>query len=373
MVQVVKVQTKKQKKEFVNFPLKLYKNNPNFVPPLYGDEMALFKKDFIYSDQSESVFYNAYKDGKMVGRISGILQLASNKKWNQKRVRFTRFDSIDDQEVADALFQKVEEWAKEKGMEEVVGPLGYSDMEREGLLIEGFDELATFEEQYNFDYYQRLIENCGYAKEVDWTERKIYFPEEVDERIVNLSTRMMERYNLKVVKAKNTKQLLKRYADKIFHIIDVTYNDLYQTVPCTPKMKKSLVQSFRLIINIKYVAVIVDQEDNVVGFGLCFPSIARAVQKSNGHLTLPAIFRILKAIKKPEILDLGLIGIVPEYQNKGINGIIIANILDMLSKQGIKYAETNLNLETNSSIQNQWKNFKNVLHKRRRSFIKSLD
>lgn len=373
MLKIVEVKTRKQRKDFVNFPLKLYKKNPYFVPPLYADEMSLFKKNHLYSDQSKSVFFNAYLDKKMVGRISGILQYASNEKWNQKRVRFTRFDSIDNQEVANALFEAVAAFAKENQMSEIVGPLGYSDLEREGLLIEGFAELSTFEEQYNYPYYQKLIEAYGFTKEVDWFERKIYYPKEIDERMEKISLRMLDKYGLQLAKVKNTKELLKRYADKLFALLDSTYADLYQTVPCTPKVKKSLLKSFRLIINIKYAGVIVDSQDNVVGFGVCFPSIAKAIQKSKGHLTPLAILRLLRAIHKPEIIDLALIGISKEYQNKGINGIILVQLLKMLSNKNIKYAETNLNLEDNVNIQNQWKNFDNVLHKKRRSFIKKID
>ena len=174
MIEVRQVKAKKEIKEFIEFPLRLYKDNPYFVPPLYGDEKALFKSKTVYDDQCETVYFIALKDGKTVGRISAILQRASNEKWQQKRVRFTRFDCIDNQEVSDALFDAVENWAKQKGMNEIVGPLGFSDLEREGLLVEGFDYVSTFEEQYNFPYYQRLIENRGYVKEVDWIDN--YFP-----------------------------------------------------------------------------------------------------------------------------------------------------------------------------------------------------
>ena len=193
MVEVKQVITKKQQREFLNFPLKLYKGNAYFVPPLYADEKQIFSKDYMYYDQAEAVYFNAYRNGKMVGRISGILQRAANRKWNQNRVRFTRFDSINDQQVANALFEAVEDWAKQKGMTEVVGPLGFSDLEREGLLIEGFDQLSTFEEQYNFDYYQQLIENCGYGKDVDWLETKLSAPNGLEQRIETVSNQMIPR------------------------------------------------------------------------------------------------------------------------------------------------------------------------------------
>lgn len=372
MIEVRKVTTKKEQKEFVNFPLKLYKNCEYFVPPLYGDEMAMFKKNYMYYDQAKSIFFNAYEDGKMVGRIQGILQMASNEKWNQKRVRFTRFDSIDNQEVANKLFSAVENWAKEEGMTEVVGPLGFSDLEREGLLIEGFSELSTFEEQYNYDYYQRLIENLGYEKEVDWVERKLYYPKNVDERIFRISEQIKKKYNLKVSNEKTTSKFIKKYGEEFFKILDETYVNIYGTVPFTEKMKKSLISSFKLIVNVKNVAVILDENDKVVCFGLCFPSIGKALQPSGGRLTIPTIFRLLKAIKHPKILDLGLIGVVDEYKMKGVNSIMVEGILNILKNNNIEYAETNLNLEDNLSIQNQWKHFDATLHKRRRCFVKKI-
>ena len=188
MIEVKEVKTRKQVKEFLNFALKMYKGNPYFVPPIYSNEKKLFGNNHDYCDQAESVFYLAYKDGKVAGRISGILQKASNEKWAQKRVRFTRFDCIDDQEVANALFSAVENWAKEKGMLELVGPLNYSDMEREGLLVEGFDQLNTFEEQYNFPYYEKLVKGYGFEQEVEWIEYRLTAPtpEYMDVRVFDI-------------------------------------------------------------------------------------------------------------------------------------------------------------------------------------------
>ncbi len=249
MIEIRKVKTKKEQRDFVNFPLKLYKNCEFFAPPLYVDEMKMFKKNYVYYDQSISVFFNAYENGKIVGRIQGILQKASNEKWGQKRVRFTRFDSIDNQEVANKLFEAIEDWAKENNMTEIVGPLGFSDLEREGLLIEGFDELSTFEEQYNYDYYQKLIENLGYQKEVDWVERKLYYPDEVDERLLRISDTILKKYNLKLAKTKNTREFIKKYGDQFFEILDETYDKIYGTVPFTANMKKMMISNFKLIIS----------------------------------------------------------------------------------------------------------------------------
>ncbi|MBQ9511092.1 MAG: N-acetyltransferase [Clostridia bacterium] len=372
MIKVCKVTTKKQQREFLQFPLKMYKDNPYFVPPLYGDEKKMFRDDFVYNDTCKSIYFNAYDDGVMVGRISGIIQSASNEKNNEKRVRFTRFDSIDDQRVADALFAAVEKWAVGQGMDTACGPLGFSDLEREGLLVEGFDQLSTFEEQYNAEYYGRLIENCGYEKEVDWVESKIYLPDEPDEQLEKMANYIMSRYNLHFGKAKNVRDFVKKYGDEFFELLDVAYADLYGTVPFTDGMKKMMIANFYLIIDLKHVAVILDENEKVVCLGICFPSIAKAVQKSGGKLTPAAIIKLFRAIKHPKILDLGLVAVLPEYMNRGISTAISAGLMNMLKEDGIEYAETNLNLETNFSIQNQWKRFKAIQHKRRRSYIKKL-
>ena len=370
---VKEVTTKKQQRQFVDFPIKLYKGCPYFVPPLYGDEMAMFKKDYHYYDQAESVFFNAYdENNKMVGRIQGILQNASNEKWNQKRVRFTRFDSIDNQEVANLLFQAVEKWAKNKRMEEVVGPLGFSDLEREGLLIEGFDEVSTFEEQYNYSYYPKLIENLGYEKEIDWVERQLKAPKEIDPRYKRISELMMKKYKLHFGKAKNINEFLKKYGDGFFEILDITYDKIYGTVPFTEKMKKNLINSFKLIVSVNNVAVSVDENEKIVCFGLCFPSLSEALVGTSGKLTPITLVKLLKAIKKPKSIDLGLIGVLPEYAMKGISSAFIGSLVEILSSGEFTHAETNLNLEDNSNIQNQWKVFDARIHKRRRAYVKKI-
>ncbi len=374
MIEIKQVSTRKQRKQFVEFPLNLYKNHPNFVPPLYDDEMSMFKDRFVYNDQAKSAFFLAYRDGKVVGRIQGILQMASNEKWNQQRVRFTRFDAINDQEVADALFNSVEQWGRSLGMKEIVGPLGYSDLEREGLLIEGFEHLATFEEQYNYDYYQTLIENVGYQKDVDWLEHQVRMPvgkEKEIERINTMSARMLEKYNLHFGKAKNTAQFVKKYADEIFRVWDEAYSKIYGCVPFTEKVKKQMLAQFKLVIDMRFFQVILDENEKLVAFGFAFPSIAKAVQKSGGRLTLPCLLRLLKAIKHPKVLDLAIVGVVDQYRNKGVSMALFAMIFTMMS-YGIEYLETNLNLEDNHAILNMWKSFDTIQHKRRRCYVKQL-
>lgn len=372
MVEIREVKTKKERKEFVEFPLNLYKGNKWFVPPLYGDEMNIFKSDYVYYEQAEAVYFNAYRDGKIVGRISGILQRVANIKWKQKQVRFTRFDAIDDQEVATALLNAVEDWGRSKGMEEIVGPLGFSDMEREGLLIEGFDQLCTFEEQYNYPYYQKLIENCGYGKDVDWLEHQLRAPKEgFDPRYREISYKMLEKHNLHFGQARSTRQFINKYADDIFKIWDETYDKIYGTVPITENLKKALVSQFKLLINKKYIRVLFDADENVVAFGVLFPNISDAVRPSGGRLTIPCLIRLLRSIHHPKVLDLGVIGVSDKYKNHALSTAMLVSLGDAL-QDGIEHAETNLNLEYNIPIQNAWKYFDAKQNKRRRCFIKRL-
>lgn len=372
MVEVREIRGRREQREFVNFPLKLYKGVPWFCPPLFGDEMAIFGSKNIYNDTCDTVYYGAWRDGKMVGRIMGIIQKAANEKNGEKRVRFGRFDSIDDQEVADALFAAVEKWAVERGMDTAHGPLGFSDLEREGLLIEGFEYKSTFEEQYNYPYYQRLIENCGYTKEVDWTESQLRVPADYDGSLEKLGDFVMKRYKLRMGPAKDVNDFIKKYADGLFDLIDKSYEHLYGTVPFTDAMKKQMIDGFRFIVDLRFVAVILDENDKIVAFGICFPGIIDAVRHSGGHITPGMLLRFLKTKRHPKIIDLGLVGVDPEYMNRGISAVFAAALMRMLKEDGVEYAETNLNLEDNYDIQNLWKHFDRLEHKRRRAFIKKL-
>ena len=372
MITIKRVSTKKEQKQFIDFPLDLYKDNPCFVPPLYGDEKAMFKPGFTYNECCDIINFLAFDGDKVVGRIQGIIQHLANEKNNEKRVRFNRFDAIDDPEVAKALFGAVEKWAKKKGMDTVCGPLGFSDLEREGLLVEGFDQLSTFEEQYNAEYYATLIEGLGYEKEVDWVESKIYPPDEDDGTMQKMADFVMKRYHLHFGEAKNINDFIEKYGDDFFHLVDIGYENLYGTVPFTEGMKQDIIKAFKLIVDTKHVAIILDENNKAVCIGICFPSIARAVQKSRGKLTPAALVRLLKAIKHPRVIDFGLIAVDPAYLNRGVSAAIAAEILKILQSDGIEYAETNLNLEDNAAIRNQWKRFKEVQHKRRRAYVKKI-
>ena len=372
MITVREVKTKKEQKQFVEFPLRLYKDNPCFVPPLYGDEKKMFSKRFIYNDCCDIVSFLAFDGDKPVGRIQGIIQRASNEKRSEKRARFTRFDTIDDKEVAAKLFGAFENWAVSMGMDTACGPLGFSDLEREGMLVEGFDQLSTFETQYSAEYYPRLVESLGYEKEVDWTESRLYLPDNDDGSMQKMSDFIMKRYNLHFGEAEDINDFIGKYGDRFFGLIDKGYENLYGTVPFTKAMKDEIIKSFKLIVDLKHVAIILNEENKAVCIGVCFPSIAKAVQKSKGKLTPAALVRLLSAIKKPKVIDLGLIAVDPEYLNRGISAVVSNEVMRMLREDGIEYAETNPNLEFNYAIQNQWKRFRQVKHKRRRAYVKKL-
>ncbi len=373
MTSIIEVTTKKQRKEFVEYPLRLYKGNPYFVPPLYGDEMKIFTPKNVYFNTCDSAFFLAVREGKTVGRIQGIIQKQYNEIHDKKQLRFSRFDCEDNVETARLLFAAVEAWGKEKGMTETVGPLGYSDLEREGLLIEGFDQEQTFEEQYNYPYYAKLIEACGYAKDVDWVESRLFRLTDDLEKWENLFQRALEKHHLHVGGVGMKKRAyIKKYGRGIFDCIDECYKDLYGTVPFTKEMMEQMIAQFNLIVNLRYICVICDESEKVVAFGLCLPGIGEAVQKSGGKLTLGCLFRLLKAIRRPKVIDLALVGILPEYRKTGISACMITILGNMLKDKHVQYMETNLNLEDNIAIQATWKRFEHIQHKRRRSYIKKI-
>ncbi len=373
MIQIKEVTSKREIKEFIEFPLRMYKNHPSFVPPLYGDEKKLLQADKS-TEIADTVFYLALRDGKTVGRIQGIIQKQYNATHACKQVRFTRFDSIDDQEAASALFAAVEQWGKEHGMTALCGPLGYNDLDREGLLIEGFDEESTFEEQYNHDYYGKLVEGAGLCKDVDWLEFELRRPEVPNPMLSRVAERALELNKLHIAPSDMTKRAyIKKYRDGFFDCLDECYSHLYGTVSISKKAQDELVNQFMLIFNKKYLIFLCDENDRVVGFGLCFPGIGKAFQKSGGKLTLPALIKLFKLVNKPKVIDLALVAVRPEYQNAGVNAIMINGILGLLEEGSVQKCETNLNLETNTAVMSQWKYFNARQHKRRRSYIKTIN
>ena len=373
MVNIREVKTARDIKEFIELPLRLYKNCQYFVPPLYGDEKKLVKSGG-NNENAESIFLLAEQNGKTVGRIQGIIQKQYNTNHDKKQVRFTRFDSTNDQEVATALFSAVEAWAREKGMSEICGPLGFNDLDREGLLVEGFEENSTFEEQYNYEYYGALIENVGFTKDVDWVEYELKKPPVRNEMLARVAQRTLEINKLHIADTSISKKAyIKKYRDGFFECLDECYRKLYGTVPITKKVQDELVEQFLMIVNKEYLVFICDENERVVAFGLCFPAIGDAVKKSGGRLTPLTLLKILNAVKNADTIDLGLVAVLPEYQNTGVNAVLLNGILDMLENGKVKKCETNLNLETNTAVISQWKYCSNRNHKKRRSYIKNIE
>ncbi len=375
MVEIKQVCSKQQQKDFLQFPLDLYKGNPYYIPPLYMDEKKIFRKDYVYNASCDSVFFNAYKDGKMAGRIQGIIQRDANAKNGEKRARFTRIEGIDDAEVFKALLEAAENWAREQGMDTVQGPIGYSDLEKEGLLIEGFDVPGNFETTYNMPYYQKHIEALGYEKEVDYTGSFLYGPEteETLQEMEQLVQFIFKRYKLHFGESKNGADFLRKYADGIFNLMDQSYEGLYGTVPFTDGMRKLMVDNFGLVISPKYSAIILDEENRPVCFGLAIPSLNKAFRGTRGHITPGVAIRFLQCLRRPESLDLCIIGVDPAYLNRGVSAALTLAIMKMLKEnKSLRYADTCINLEDNYAIQNQWKRFRRDVPKRYRCYVKAL-
>ena len=375
MIEVKEVKTKQQQKEFLNFALDLYKGSPYFVPPLYADEKKMFGKDYVYNGSCDWTCFMAYKDGKPAGRIQCIIQKDANAKNGEKRCRFSRFDAVEDLEVSKALFEAAENWARSKGMDILVGPLNFSDLEREGMLVEGFEEPATFEQNYNFSYYKDHVEALGYRKEIDWTASRLYGAEspEAMEELEELVNFIFKRYKLHYGTAKSGPDLLKKYSGGIFDLIDKSYEGLYGTVPFTDGMRKLVLDNFAMVISPKHTAVILDENDKIVCFGLSFPGLAPALVGTRGKYTPKTLCKLLYYIKNPDILDLCLVGVDPEYLNRGVSGALSLAIMKMLrDNPRLKWADTNLNLEDNYAIQNQWRRFKRKECKRYRAYVKPL-
>lgn len=372
MLEIREVKTSRDIKEFIEFPLRLYKNCNSFVPPLYSDEKKLLKSGGKTAD-ADAVFYLATRDGKTVGRIQGILQKEYNRSHNTKQIRFTRFDCVNDLEVARSLFSAVESWGRELGMTEICGPLGYTDLDREGLLVEGFNENSTFEEQYNYEYYGSLIEQLGYTKDVDWLEYELKKPEKRNEMLKRVALRSLELNKLHIASTDMPKKkYIEKYRDGFFDCLFECYSHLYGTVDIPKEAQDELISQFLMVVNKEYAIFICDENDRVVGFGLCFPGIGDAVKKSGGRLTPMTLLRILKTVNNPKVIDLALVAVRPEYRNAGINAILIDGILDILESGKVDSCETNLNLETNTAVQAQWKYFNARQHKRRRAYKKTI-
>lgn len=372
-ITVKEVLNKKQLKQWVRFPSKLYKDNANFVPFLENDEIETFTKEknpaYAFC---ETRLFLAYKDGEIVGRIAGLINHAYNKKWDRNAIRFTRFDFIDDYVVSKALFDAVVEWGKERGFSSVMGPIGFTDMDHEGMLVEGFDEFNMSITFYNHPYYLEHMERLGLVKDIDWIEYKLTVPSEIDPVLIKISERVIEKKGFKAVTYTDRK-VLHKDALEAFRIIDIAFSKLYGTVPLTPEIIENAVNSYIPLVNLDYICSVKDEEDNIVAFGVMVPSIAKALKKSNGKLFPFGIFRMLRALKgKNDVLEMYFVAVKPEYQMLGVPAILITTILKNIIKNGVKYCETGPMLETNKAVHSLWKPFEKKQHKRRRCYVKNI-
>lgn len=370
---IKEVNSKKELKKWVSFPNLLYKENEYFVPFLASDEIDTFTKEKNPAyDFCETKLFLAYDGKKIVGRIGALINHAYNEKWNKNAIRFTRFDFIDDYEVSRLLFNEVEKWAKERGLTEVMGPIGFTDLDHEGMLVEGFNELNMSITFYNHPYYLDHMEKLGLVKDIDWVEYQVMVPEKTDERIERISKRLLERNGFRLVSYKDRK-VLKKEAVDAFKIVDIAFSKLYGTVPLTDKIIKKSIDDYIPLVNLDYICCVKDTNDKIIAFGLLVPSIAKALKKSNGKLFPFGLFRLLKALKgQNDVLEMFLVAVDPEYQKLGIPAIMMNELLKVCIKNKVKFCETGPELETNADVQGMWKSLETRQHKRRRCYIKKL-
>lgn len=374
-VTIKTVSTKKDFKTFVRFGNKLYKGNPYYVPSMPWDDLNTFDKEkngaFEFSDAE---FYLAYKDGNVVGRVAAIVNYKANEAWKVDQVRFGWIDFIDDIEVSKALLDAVVAFGKARGMKQIVGPLGFTDFDPEGMLVEGFDRVSTMALIYNHPYYPEHLKKLGYVKETGWVEYRITIPEQLPEKHVKFAEIIKDRYNLKVRKLTKRQIRTENYGHKLFELINETYCVLYGYSLLSPKQIDMYVDVYLSLVDMKMLSFIENQEGELIAAGITIPSLSEALQKCNGELFPFGWWHLLKTMfwKKPDTLDLLLIGVRPDYQNKGVNSLLFVDLFQNYRKLGFKYAETNANLETNAKVQAMWTPFEKELHKRRWVFGKEI-
>ena len=374
-VQIKVASSKKEMKIFARFGNKMYKDNKFYVPSMPLDDLNTFDKEYNAAYEfSEAEFYLAYKDGEVVGRVAAIINHKANEAWKVKQVRFGWIDFIDDLEVSDALLNAVVEFGKARGMNQIVGPLGFTDFDPEGMLVEGFDRLSTMALIYNYPYYPEHMKKHGYYKETGWVEYRITLPESVPERHKKIAEAVRERYNLKLLK-KTRRQIMKEnYGQKVFKLINETYCVLYDYSLLSEKQIDQFVGVYLSLIDTKMLTFVEDAEGNLIGAAITMPSLSKALQASRGEIFPFGWWHLFKAMfwKKPDTLDMLLIGVRPDYQNKGVNSLLMVDLIETYRELGFKYAETNANLETNVKVQAMWQPFERELHKRRWVFGKEI-
>ncbi len=373
MVTVRQITQKKDLKKFVRFVDELYKDNKCYVPLFESDEMNLTnpKKNASFAE-CDVAFFLAEKDNKVVGRIMGIISHPYNKKNNTKRARFSRFECINDHEVADKLLRAAEDWARSMGCDSIHGPLGFNDLEREGLMVEGFDVEGCYITSYNFDYYQKFIEDNGYTVDAKWVEWRIPVPKEVNARANKVAEMVEKHYGFHEKHFKSASEVINKYGKKFFSLLDECYEHVYGTIPFSDELVKQTIKSFKMILDLDYISLIFNKEDELIGYGIGFPSLSKALIKCRGRYFPTGIFDLLKAIKHPKVIELGLIAVKPEYQKLGVTALIIKNMHSRMIKNGIVYCDTGCQLEDNLPAISALDMFEREVVRRKNCYIKQL-
>ncbi len=372
VIQIKEVTNKQELKAFVKFPMELYKDCKYFVPPLISQEMLTLNKEKNPSfEVCDTKLWLAFNEGKIVGRIAGIIHKPFVEKWGNRYARFGWFDFIDSEEVATTLLQTVEIWAGENGMEAIHGPLGFTDFDPEGILIEGFSELSTIVERYNYPYYAGYLEKSGYYKDADWVEYEVEVPAKLPEKFLKVSDFVQRKQNLKIAKLNSLRDVMP-YVDEIFAIINNIYGLMYGFTPVDERQTEFYLKQYLKLVNPDFVSIILDKNNKVVAFGVTMPSYSKAMQKAKGKLFPFGFYHLQRASKKNDTIDMYFVGIHPDFQNKGVLAVLFNDIAEKLIAKGYKKAETNVEFESNEKMQNLWNYFERRQHKRRRSYFKYL-
>ena len=379
-ITIKKVETKEDLKAFIEFHYDLYEGNEYDVPNLYSDEVnTLSREKNAAFDFCVANYYLAIRDNKVVGRVAAIINNKANEKWNQKRVRFGWIDFIEDKEVLEALLKAVEDFGKAHGMTEIVGPLGFTDMDPEGMLTWGFDQLGTMPTIYNYDYYPRLLESLpGYEVDNKYVEYKIFVPDTVPEKYAKIAEMIQNRYNLRIKKLTKKDVFEGGYGKKIFELINSTYKDLYGFSELSEKQIDQYINMYFPFADLSLITLVEDAsaDNKLVGIGITLPSLSEALQKcKKGRLFPFGWFHLLRAIKfhKTKIVDLLLMGVLPEYRMKGVNALMFADLIPRYQAYGFEWGETQVEMETNANVQSQWETLNPVMHKRRNCYKKVLN
>ena len=367
--------TKKELRKFVEFGVDLYKGNPYFVPPLISDDVNTLSPSFNPAfDFCDAEYFMAYRDGKPVGRIAAIIHRRGNEMHGTKTLRFGFVDFVDDEEVSKALFEAAADWGRSRGMTTMVGPLGFSDMDYEGMLIEGFDELSTMATIYNYPYYPAHMERLGFTKSADWVEYSLKVPAEVPEKHQRITEIVKQKYGLRIVKYTSANKAASEIGRPLFELINEAYADLFEFVKLSDRQIDHYVKYYIRLLRLDLLTTVRNSDDELVAIGVALPSMSRALQKSKGKMLPFGWYHLARALylNKTDTVDLLLVAVKPEYQSKGVNALLFADLIPLFNKHGFKYAESNPELELNAKVQAQWQYFEPRQHKRRRCYIKNL-